>query len=186
MAVHRALAELQLRMRPQENASCVERTVGSDDTPTASLEGRARASDGKSKESGLASEQSRRRFVLCPRQHRKCGAAAVQARSLRMRDVAVASDKTRGKPGRRSAQGLCLGLDGGRLEIVLIFRPKLARKGRARASNSRFGSSSFQVPHHIHRMALRIPSPDVVEGPDGVIVSSRRHLTELCSVIEGT
>lgn len=185
MAVRRAFAGFQLPMRPQENASCVERTVGSDDTPTASLEGRARASDGKSKESGLASEQSRRRFVLCPRQHRKCGAAAVQARSLRMRDVAVAPDKTRGKPGRRSAQGVCLGLDGGRLEIVLIFRPKLARKVRARQIRvSVVPASSFQVPHHIHRMTLRIPSPDVAEEPDGVIVSSCRHLTEPSSVDE--
>ena len=61
-----------------------------------------------------------------------------------------------------------------------------ARSEEARAPNSRFGSSSLQVPHHIHRMTLRIPSPDVAEGPDGVMVSSRRDLMEFCSVIEET
>ncbi|KAH8631764.1 hypothetical protein IG631_13447 [Alternaria alternata] len=58
-----------------------------------------------SRSSGLASEQSRCRFVLCPRHRKRCGAVAVQPRSLRMRDVAVATDETRWKAGLRSAQG---------------------------------------------------------------------------------
>jgi hypothetical protein len=121
---------LDLTLIPTTGKCIFSRSVNSHDTPTTLLEDRA--SDGKSKESGLASEQSRRRFVLCPRQHRACGAAAVQVRSLRMRVVAVGADETRGKAGRRSAHGICLGINGGRLEIVLIFRPKPAPRARAK------------------------------------------------------
>jgi hypothetical protein len=172
---------LDLTLIPTTGKCIFSRSVNSHNTPTTLLEDRA--SDGKSKESGLASERSRRRFVLCPRQHRACGAAAVQVRSLRMRVVAVGADETRGKAGRRSAQGICLGIHGGRLEIVLISRPELAPR-RARQIRVSVVPALRHPTIPVHRRALRIPSPDVAEGPDGVKVSSRRYVKEVYPVLE--